>query len=201
MRRATRASRSTARRACCDPGDGVTTFVIIALTVSLLTFAYRRSLAQRGSGRLAQVRFRKVHGARVAALLDGEVDPRPQSPWIAVEVDGRPAKLVAAPVANRMQAGIELFERAIPVNIWFTNGDRTEIDVPDGISEDAVLAIVERLRAADVDSCSTSAPIDQSEGMPHVLRMQFDDVEELPERLARIARLLDELEALAPGET
>lgn len=177
----------------------MTTFVVVALTISLVTFAYRRSLARRGSGRLAQVQFRKQHGARVAQLLDGEVDPRPHSPWIAIEVDGRPAKLVAAPVANRMQAGIELFERAIPVNIWFTNGDRSEIDHADHIDEDAVLAIVARLSAADVDSCSTSAPIDQSEGMPHVLRVQFDDVEELPERLARIAPLLRELEALGPA--
>lgn len=174
----------------------MTTFVVIALTVSLLTFALRRSLARRGSGRLAQVHFRKEHGARVAQLLDGEVDPRPQSPWIAIEVDGRPAKLVAAPVANRMQAGIELFGRSIPVNIWFTNGDRTEIEHPDHIAEDDVLAIVARLRAADVDSCSTSAPIRQSDGMPHLLRMQFDDVAELPDRLARITPLLDELEAL-----
>jgi hypothetical protein len=174
-------------------------FVVIVLTVAALTFALRRSLARRGSGRLAQVAFRKAHGAQVARLLDGEVDPRPHSPWIAIEVDGRPARLVAAPVpGGRMQAGIELFERAIPVNVWFTNGDRTELDVPDHIDEDAVLEIVARLGAANVDSCSTTMPIRHAGDAPHVLRMQFDEVSELPAQLARVAPLLTELEALGP---
>jgi len=174
----------------------VTAFVVISLSVALLALALRRSLAKRGSGRLAQVAFRKEHGATVARLLDGEVDPRPHSPWIAIELDGRPAKLVAAPIpGGRMQAGIELFERSIPVNIWFTNGAREEIEHPDTIDEDDVLAIVAKLAAADVDSLSTGLPI-AHEGPPHILRIQFDEVADLPGALARVAPLLTELEQL-----
>ncbi len=174
----------------------MTTFIVIVLVVMVLTFLLRRSLTRRGSGRLAQVAFRKQHGERVARLLEGEADPRPHSPWIAIQVDDRPARMVAAPVAGRMQAGIELHERAIPVNVWFTNGDPTEVEVPDGIDEAAVLAIVAKLRAAEVDSLSTGAPIQFSGEAPHVLRMRFDDVAELPERLKTVAPLLTELEQL-----
>lgn len=176
----------------------MTTVAVIALAMAIAALLARRVLARRGSGRLAQLTFRREHGARVARLLDGEVDPRPHSPWIAIEVDGRPARMVAAPLGGRMQAGIELFERAIPVNIWLTDGDLDELELPDDIDTDVVRSVVARLRAADVDSCSTIAPIAQASGMPHVLRMQFDDVEELPERLARIAPLLTELETLRP---
>lgn len=172
------------------------TLLIVVAVVLLITWSLRRTLALRGRGQLAQVEFSKRHGARVAELLGGAVDPRPNSPWITFTFDGGDARLVAAPVANRMQAGIELHERELPVNIWFTNGDRTEIEVPKGISEEAVLAIVARLAAADVDSVSTSMPIRDAEGMPRILRMQFDDVEELPARLDRVAPLLRELEAL-----
>jgi hypothetical protein len=176
----------------------MTIVAIIALAMALLALALRRVLAQRGSGRLAQVAFRKQHGARVARLLDGEVDQRPHSPWIAIQVDGRPARMVAAPLAGRLQAGIELYERTIPLNIWLTDGTLDELELPDDVDAELARSIVARLRAADVDSCSTIAPIEQSEGMPHVLRMQFDDVDELPDRIARIAPLLTELESIAP---
>lgn len=174
----------------------MTTIAVIALCMALGALLLRRLLARRGSGRLAQLQFRRDHGAQVARLLGGEVDPRPHSPWIAIEVDGRPARMVAARLGRRMQAGIELFERSIPVNIWLTDGDLDELELPDDIDSDVVRSIVARLRAADVDSLSTIAPIAHSDQLPHVLRMQFDDVAELPDRLARIAPLLTELEDL-----
>ena len=174
------------------------TVVAVALALALGALALRRRLARRGSGRLAQVEFRRRHGEHVAALLDGEVDPRPHSPWIAIRVDGRPARMVAARLDGRMQAGIELYERAIPVNIYLTNGDPDELDVPRDIGEAAVLAVATRLAAADVDSLAANAPIEQADGMPHVLRMRFDTVEELPDRIRAITPLLRELEALRP---
>lgn len=177
----------------------MTTVAVIALAMAFAALLLRRVLARRGSGRLAQLAFRREHGAHAARLLHGEVDPRPHSPWIAIEIDGHPARMVAARIGRRMQAGIELFGRSIPVNIWLTDGDLDELELPDDIDTDVVRSIVARLRAADVDSCSTIAPIAHSAELPHVLRMQFDDVEELPDRLARIAPLLTELEALRPG--
>ena len=176
----------------------MTIVATIALAMALAALLLRRLLARRGSGRLAQLQFRRDHGARVAQLLDGEVDPRPHSPWIAIQVDGRPARMVAAPLGRRMQAGIELFGRTIPVNVWLTDGSLDELELPDDVDADVVRSIVARLRAADVDSLATIAPIAQAQELPHVLRMQFDDIEELPDRLARVAELLTELEALRP---
>ena len=85
-RRAGAVDRGAAVRVRCvrrgrQDAPPVTAFVVISLSVALLALALRRSLAKRGSGRLAQVAFRKEHGATVARLLDGEVDPRPHSPW------------------------------------------------------------------------------------------------------------------------
>lgn len=175
-------------------------FIVIGLVLGIGSLLVRFVLARRGSGRLAQVSFRREHGETVASLLRGEVDPRPHSPWIMVHVDGRPARLVAARLGGRMQAGIELHERTIPVNVWLTSGDQAELDVPDHVDVDAVLAIVARMRAVEVDSCSTGMPIRHSGGAPHILRMRFDDVAELPDRLDAIAPLLAELEALAPRD-
>ncbi len=174
----------------------MTIVLAILLGLALLALALRIWFTRTGSGRLAQVEFRRRSGARVAQLLDGEVDPRPNSPWIAVQVDGRPARMVAARVDGRMQAGVELFERAIPVNVYLTSGDPDELELAPGVDQGAVLDVVEQLRAAEVDSCASTMPIARLDGAPHVLRMRFDSVDELPARFHRVAPLLRELEQL-----
>lgn len=175
-------------------------FVLVLATGSLaallVLLVIRDQLARRGSGRLAQLRFRRVHGARVVELLGGRLDPQPGSPWIDTFVDGRAVQLVAARVDGRLQAGLQLLQHDIPVNVWHTSGDDDELEVPDGVDRAATSAIVDELRAAEVDSIACGVPIELDPRPPHVLRMRLDDVEELPARLTRIAPLLERLEQL-----
>lgn len=157
-------------------------------------FALRSALARRGSGRLAQLRFRRVHGPRVVELLGGRLDPRQGSPWIDTMLGGRAVQLVAAPVDGRMQAGVQLLAHDIGVNVWHTTGGRDELEAPEGVDLDSLAAIVDALRAAEVDSVACGVPIDSDPRPPHLVRMRFDSVEELPARFDRIAPLLEQLE-------
>ena len=170
--------------------------LVIALVIFVPTLLLRRTMARRGPGAVGQLQFRRTHGEQVAHLLDGRVDPDPTSPWIDVRIAGRSARMVAAPLSkHRYQAGIELLEWQIPIQIWFTNGDPTELEVPDGIDHDEVLALVAALREAEVDNVTKLESDD-----PPLVRMQFDTVAELPARLERIAPLLERLERLTPPD-
>ncbi|MCW2924332.1 MAG: hypothetical protein JWM98_1736 [Thermoleophilia bacterium] len=172
------------------------TLLTVAITVVVLVALCRRALARHGSGRLAQVAFQREHGRAVAKAMDGAVDPRAGSPWIVVRLDGRDARLVAAPLrTGGLQAGVQLFDWSIPVQVWHTTGEPSELDVPAGVDVAAVLEVVGRLRALGVDSLAAPA---LEQGIPHVLRVRFETPAELPVRLEAVAPLLRELEALAP---
>jgi hypothetical protein len=158
--------------------------------------ALRSLLARHGSGRLAQLRFRRLHGAQVVERLGGRLDPRPGSPWIDTYVDERPVQLLAAPLDGAMQAGILLLDHAIGVNAWHTGGDEDELEAPASVDREALLALVARLAAEQVDSLTCGAPLDAEPRPPHLLRMRFSDVDDLAARLARVAPLLRDIEAL-----
>lgn len=171
-------------------------FVVGCVTLLLALFVLRRGFARRGSGRLAQLEFRRRHGEEVARLLDGSPDPRPGSPWIAIRVGGRPARMVAAPIArDELQAGVELIGHDLHLDVFHTTGELDELYVPDGVDVAQVLAVVSQLRELGVDNVARPAP-----GGEHVLRLRFATVAELAERLARVAPLLAQLEQLAPAD-
>lgn len=171
-------------------------FLLACALVSGSMAAVRRHAARHGSGLLAQRRFRSVHGAAVARLLDGEVDPRPTSPWIAIQLDGHPARLVAAPVppAGRHQAAIELHERSFPLDLWAASGLDDDLELAAGVDRSLAEAQVERLVATGVDSLA------RTPGGPglHVLRIEFDDVPDLARRLDLVVEPLRALERLTP---
>lgn len=156
----------------------------------------RGQLARRGSGRLAQLRFRRLHGAQVARALDGRLDPQAGSPWIEGLLDGRPIRLVAAPLEGRMQAGVQLLAHDLPANVWHTSGDADELEAADGVDLQALATMVEELRALEVDSVACGAPITSDPRPPHILRLRFDDPAELPASLRAVAPLLLRLEQL-----
>lgn len=177
--------------------DFTTAFLIGCSMLVAVLLLIRRALALRGSGRLAQLAFRRTHGEEVARLLDGSVDPRPSSPWIAIRVAGRPARMVAAPIGRRwMQAGIELADWTIPVEVFHAMGEPPELEVPAGIDEQAVVAIARELSELEVDSVSTIGVV----GEVHVARMRFRDVADLPARVRSLGALLERLEGLVGQE-
>jgi hypothetical protein len=177
-------------------------FVVSLLAYSgallLVLLWLRRLLATRTSGRLAQLRFRRVHGARVVELLGGRLDPQAGSPWIDTFLDGRAVQLVAAPLEGRLQAGVALLAHDLPVNVWHTVGDNDELELAPGVDGEAARAIVAELHAAEVDSVACGMPLDTEHRPTHIMRLRFDSVEELPARFERIAPLLARLEQLAP---
>jgi len=181
---------------CDDPrvNSGTLQLLLVCVVLVAVLLPIRRALMRRGSGALAQRQFREQHGVALAASLGGQLDPMPTSPWIEFHLGGRPARLVAAPLfTGGLQAGVELLEWDLPVQITFTNGDRTEIHPRAGVTEDQVLPFVHRLAELRVDS--VSSPRFMWEG-PHIMRVQFSDVADLPAQLARIAPVLAELETL-----
>lgn len=172
--------------------------LIAACSVILLAiFALRRWIAAHSSGRLAQLRFRRLHGARIVELLGGRLDPQPGSPWIESRIDGRAIRLVAAPLDEGFQAGIELLEHEIPVNVWHTTGDQDELELPDSIAVAELSTIVAELHEAGVDSVTCGTLLSDDPRPPHIARVRFRHVAGLPASLARIAPLLDRLEGLA----
>lgn len=174
---------------------GTASFMLGCLLLIALLLLLRRALARRGSGRLAQVEFRRRHGDAVARLLGGEPDPRPGSPWIAIRVGGRPARMVAAPIGGgTLQAGIELPSHELQLDVFHTSGEPDELELPPGTDEVAVLEVVEQLRVLRVDNVARPVP-----GGVHVMRVQFSDVEALARQLEAIAPLLERLEAAAPA--
>jgi hypothetical protein len=171
--------------------------IVVCGSLLLVMLGLRRLIAARSTGRLAQLRFRRLHGARVVELIGGRLDPQPGSPWIDTWIDARAVQLVAAQLDDGFQAGIRLLDHAIPVNVWHTSGDASELELPPSIEPSSVQAIVAALRDAGVDSIACGAPIDSEPRPPHIVRMRFGTIDELPERCARIAGLLEQLESLA----
>jgi hypothetical protein len=168
-----------------------------ASLIVVLVVLVRRQFARRGSGRLAQLEFKRQHGARVAERLDGSVDPRVGSPWIAITLGGRPARLVAAPLAGRLQAGIDLVDHELPLQVFFARAHAREVEFEQQPPAEAAAEadrIVDELEALDVENVASPEP-----GATHVLRVNADDVDQLVARLVAIAPLLDRLEALAPA--
>lgn len=156
----------------------------------------RDQLARRSSGRLAQLRFRRLHGAGLARALDGRLDPQPGSPWIEGLLDGRPIRIVAAPVEGRLQAGVQLLAHELPANVWHTSGEAGELEAAPGVDEQALVRLAHELRALEVDSLACGAPITSEPRPDHILRLRFDAAEELPARLAAVAPVLLRIEQL-----
>jgi hypothetical protein len=159
----------------------------------------RALLARHTSGRLAQLHFRRVHGVRVVALLGGRLDPRRGSPWIDTFLEGRPVQLVAAPLEGRLQAGIVLLDRELPANVWHTGGQTPELEALAGVDLDQLREAAAQLRELEVDSVACGVPIDSDPRPEHIVRMRFDEVDDLPDRLARLAPVLDRIERLEPA--
>ncbi len=177
--------------------DFVLSLLAYSSALLLVLLWLRRLLATRTSGRLAQLRFRRVHGARVVELLGGRLDPQTGSPWIDTFLGGRPVQLVAAPLEGRLQAGVGLLAHDLPANVWHTSGGDDELELAPGIDAEAARAIVAELHAAEVDSVACGMPLDTEHRPSHILRMRFNSVDELPDRFDRIAPLLERLEGLA----
>lgn len=173
------------------------TLIAICSVIGVAVALLRRWIAMHSIGRLAQLRFRRLHGTRIIELLGGRLDPQPGSPWIDSWLDGRPIQLVAAPLEGAYQAGVLLLDYAIPVNIWHTSGDDDELEIPVSIDRSAVTAIVDELRAVGVDSVTCGVPLDAEQRPVHLLRARFADVAALPGLLTQIAPLLARLEGLA----
>lgn len=174
-------------------------FLAACSTIVALVAGLRARAARRGSGQLAQVRFRRMHGARVAALLGGELDPRAGSPWIAISVAGRPARMVAAPLdrAETLQAGIELLEHPMRVQVWHTGAhadEPAEVELGEGVERDAVAPVVAALRELGVDSCTSA---DLSGDYPHLVRARFASVDALPGLIAGVGEQVTRLMELS----
>lgn len=170
--------------------------LVAALLVLLAVLALRRWFARHGTGRLAQLEFRRRHGERTCTLLAGSPDPRPGSPWLAVRIGGRPARMVAARLPNgRLQAGVELLDHELAVDVFHTSGDPDELQAPPDTDLQALMDIVASLRELGVDNVARPVP-----GAAHVMRLQFDDVEQLPTLLEAVAAELESLEALVPRD-
>ncbi|MCW2971877.1 MAG: hypothetical protein JWN72_150 [Thermoleophilia bacterium] len=176
--------------------------VLIALAaVSVfVVLPWRRSALRRGAGPLAQMEFKRRHGAELVRLLgDGvPVDTLPRSPWTNIQLDDRAARIVVARLTpDRLQVGVDLTEWRIPVEIWLTDGSTHELDVPDDIDYDDVLAIVRDLHELGVDNVASNQA---GALVRHIMRVQFTRLDELPELFARIAPHLRRLEQLAPAD-
>lgn len=186
-------------------GSSLVFFAIMA-SIAATVMSARLLAARRGSGLLAQRRFKQLNGRRIAGMLDGSVDPQPGSPWVAIRIDGRAARMVAAPIGRgaerTLQAGIELIDWQLPVQIWLTSGgaDDDELEVAAGVDRATAEALVGELHAEGVDSVASPVSEDGEQTGPHVLRMRFAEVDELPDRLTRVGVLLEQLERLAPAD-
>lgn len=164
------------------------------------SLALRTLLARRGSGRLAQLRFRRSYGAQVVDRFGGRLDPRAGSPWIDTYVDGRPVQLLAAPLDGTFQAAVVLLDHAVPANVWHTSGGDDELEAPATVDRTALTAIVAQLAAEQVDSLTCGASLDADPRPPHILRMRFSDLDDLAARLDRVAPLLRDLEGLGTAD-
>ena len=179
-----------------DQVDLLGRIAVTCLLLSGTAFLLRRWLAQRSSGRLAQLEFRRRHGARVVELLGGRLDPRRGSPWIDTYLGDRRVQLVAAPLDGRMQAGVLLLEHELPVNFWDLADPDGEVEVAGGLEPARIADVATRLRELEVDSLACGMPIDEDPRPPHVVRLRFDSVDELPDRLDALAPLLGQLESM-----
>lgn len=176
--------------------------ILIAIMIIVLGTMrpLRMYLARRSAGRLAQLEFKRQHGARVVELLGRGVAPdeRRGSPWMNVRIGGHEASLVAARLhKGRMQAGVQFDELLLPLEIWDTGAadGRMDIEVLEGVSDTDAALLVERLAAFGVDSCTSGT---LGGNIPVLLRVQFDDVEDLPTLFEDVARMLDALASLEP---
>lgn len=179
------------------------TVAVVLLGAAFILLLVRRT---RGTGRAAaaaaQREFKRHHGDRVAALLAPADHASPQlrnSPWMDVELGGRPARMVAARIeTGRLQAGIELAYWWLgELQIWHTSGEPGELEMPDEhpLEVAQIEAIVAQLGALGVDSIS--APTMRA---PHLLRVQFDDLDGLAATIAAIGPLLAQLESPPPPD-
>lgn len=173
--------------------SGGTWFLVTCATLSGGVWTLRRVLAVRGHGLLAQREFRRRHGRRLAALLDGQLDPQHRSPWIEFHLGGRPARLVAAPLGDETsQAGVELAAWSLPVQVWHATSEGVhELEIPSGVDRGAVEQIATQLAELGVDNVASP---DMDGGTAHLLRVRFTTFEQLRERLESIAPLLEQLE-------
>ncbi|MCW2949523.1 MAG: hypothetical protein JWN41_536 [Thermoleophilia bacterium] len=178
------------------------TLLALAVITLAVVLPLRRRALTRGSGHLAQLDFKRRHGAELTRLLAGDdvpTDTNVRSPWVNIELGGRAARMLAARIdPARLQAGVDLSSWQIPVEIWHTTGATHELDVPDNIDYDTVLGIVGELRALGVDNIASAAA---GPFVRHLMRVQFATIDELPAIFARIAPLLDRLEALGADVT
>ncbi len=173
--------------------------IATCLAISGVGLGMRMLLARYGSGRVAQLHFRRVHGQQVVRLLGGRLDPRRGSPWIDTYLDERPVQLVAAPVEGRLQAGIALLDHRLPMNAWDLSAADGELELLDGVDRAAVGPVLDELRAAHVDSLACGVAIDTPDRPPHIVRMRFDSVDELPDRFTQLGVTLRALEAMHPA--
>lgn len=175
--------------------------LLAAVLVPLALMPVRRAFARRNAGRVAQLEFKREHGARIVELLGQGVEPDPRrgSPWIAIHVGDGAAMFAAARLhRGRLQAGIHLLDVLLPVEIWDADPGANvtlDVDVIDGVDQAAAEVVARQLGVLGVDSL-TSGQL--GAGMPPILRVQFDDVEDLPELLAEIETLVRALVALTP---
>ena len=105
--------------------------------------------------------------------------------------------MVAAPLpTGGLQAGIELHDWTIPVEIWHAGSDESTLDVDAAPDVDLTQArrLADHLRALGVDSLASAGP---ETGTVHILRIRFQDVDGLVSSLRELAPLLIELEQLA----
>ena len=72
--------------------------LLAAVLVPLALMPVRRAFARRNAGRVAQLEFKREHGARIVELLGQGVEPDPRrgSPWIAIHVGDGAAMFAAA---------------------------------------------------------------------------------------------------------
>lgn len=173
-------------------------YVLVAFVlIGALAFVANRWFARRSAGAQAQLRFKRQHGPRVLQLLGAASvqDRRRNSPWINIRWGRGEAGMVSARLhRGRMQAAVRLDDVRLPVEIWHARpSGGSEFDVIDGIDRAHVEPLVERLAALHVDSIAAG---DLDGFAPPVVRVQYDDVEELPARFERIRELLDEVVAL-----
>jgi hypothetical protein len=179
-------------------------FIIVvgALIAAAIVFiGLNRWFGRFTAGRTAQLAFKRHHGHRVSELLGSGVapDPRRGSPWINIRWGTGTASMVSARLhRGRLQAGVRLDDVRLPVEIWHArSGEDAEFDALAGVDRTRAAALIAQLAELDVDSVSSGA---LGEDVPPILRVQYDDVEELPTRLARIGELLDALAELGVAE-
>lgn len=172
--------------------------LLAAVVLPAALVPVRRAFARRNAGRTAQVAFKRAHGARIAELLaQGEPpDPRRGSPWIPIRFGAGSAMFAAARLhRGRLQAGVHLLDVILPVEIWHADPDELDVDVLDGVDRAAAEVIARQLGRLGVDSLASGQ---LGAGMPPILRVQFDTIDELPDLFAELDTLVQALVALTP---